>query len=73
MWDVTCPDIYAASHVVQATSEAGAVANGAEIKKRDKYLFLSQTHHFVPVAVEASGVFAPDAFELNLYFFGCYR
>ena len=64
VWDVTCPDTYAASHVVQATSEAGAVANGAEIKKRDKYLFLSQIHLFVPVAVETSGVFGPDAFEL---------
>ena len=64
VWDVTCPDTYAASHVVQATSEAGAVAKGAEIKKRDKYQFLSQTHHFVPVAVETSGVFGPDAFEL---------
>ena len=37
VWDVTCPDTYAVSHVVLATREAGAVATSAEVKKSNKY------------------------------------
>ncbi len=44
-------------NIVQATSEARAVAEMAERKKRSKYQSLSRTHHFVPVAVETSGAF----------------
>ena len=40
-----------------ATSEAGAVADRAEDRKRLKYADVLATHHFVPVAVETSGVF----------------
>ena len=32
VWDVTCPDTYAVSHVVLATMEAGLVATSAEVK-----------------------------------------
>ena len=37
VWDVTCPDTYAVSHVVLATREVGAVATSAEVKKSNKY------------------------------------
>ena len=56
-WDATCPDTFAPSHSVLATSEAGAVANEAEKKKATKYSSLSSTHHFIPIAIETSGVF----------------
>ena len=64
VWDATCPDTYAASYVIQSTSEARAVAKLAETKKRDKYLAIARSHHFVPVAVETSGAFGPEALEL---------
>ena len=37
MWDATCPDTFASSYVALATSEAGAVAAHAEVRKCDKY------------------------------------
>ena len=37
VWDVTCPDTYAPSHISMATREAGAVAAQAEQRKRSKY------------------------------------
>ena len=64
VWDATCPDTYAASYVIQSTSEVRAVAKLAETKKRDKYLAIARSHHFVPVAVETSGAFGPEALEL---------
>ena len=64
VWDATCPDTYAASYVIQSTSDARAVAKLAETKKRDKYLAIARSHHFVPVAVETSGAFGPEALEL---------
>ena len=64
VWDATCPDTYAASYVVQLIREAQAVAELAEIKKKNKYLTIARTHYFVPVVVESSGAFGPDALQL---------
>ena len=61
VWDATCPDTFATSHVILATSEAGAIANQAEEKKRAKYAELLVSHHFVPVAIETSRVFGQVA------------
>ena len=44
-----------------------AVVELAEIKKKDKYLTIARTHHFVPVVVETSGAFGPDALQLLTY------
>ena len=44
-----------------ATSEAGAIANQAEERKGAKYAELLVSHHFVPVAIETSGVFGQGA------------
>ena len=57
VWDVTCPDTYAVSHMVLTTREAGAVAAAAEAKKTEKYAELARTHDVAPLAVETSGVF----------------
>ena len=35
MWDATCPDTYAPSHLALAAREAGAVANQAEWRKTE--------------------------------------
>ena len=61
IWDATYPDTFAPSHVSHATREAGAVAERAEILKISKYTHLDSSYHFVPVAVETSGVFGPKA------------
>ena len=61
VWDVTCPDMFALSHIPQATREAGAVASAAEVRKRSKYQDLLATHEFVAIAVETSSAFGPEA------------
>ena len=60
VWDATCPDTFAPSHLQLAIREAGAVADQAE-RKKDKYAELAATHHFVPVAIETMGVFGKEA------------
>ena len=52
MWDVTCPDTYAPSHVGLASREAGLVAAKAEQIKNRKYVELLVSHHFSPSQVE---------------------
>ena len=56
-----CPDTYAASYAHCSTSEAGAVANMAEARKKDKYIAISRSHQFIPVTVETSGALGQDA------------
>ena len=53
--------IFAASYISDATREARAVATAAEARKKEKYALLSKPHHFVPIAIEASGALGPDA------------
>ena len=48
VWDVTCPDTYAVSHMVLAMREAGAVVAAAEAKKIEKYAELARTPHVAP-------------------------
>ena len=55
------PRHLAPSHLQLAVREAGAVADQAERKKKDKYAELAATHHFVPVAIETMGVFGKEA------------
>ena len=52
VWDATCSDTFATSHVMLAMNEAGAIANQAEDRK--EYTELLVSHHFVPVAIETS-------------------
>ena len=59
VWDATCPDTFAPSYSSIATREAAAVAAMAEERKAVKYVSLSSTYTFTPVAIETSGVFGP--------------
>ena len=61
VWDATCSNTFAASHREIAVREPGAVAAAAEHRKRSKYSNLEAIHHFVPIAVETSGVMGADA------------
>ena len=60
-WDFTCPDTFAPSHLPHSSVESGAVAADAENSKALKYSHLSNTSHFIPVAVETTGTFGPSA------------
>ena len=46
---------------MSATSEPGAVAALAEVRKEAKYTSLCSTHVFTSVAIETSGVFGPKS------------
>ena len=59
IWDATCPDTLAPSHLSLAVREAGAVADDAEFRKMQKYSVVS-SHYFVPLAVESLGVFGKE-------------
>ena len=64
MWDATCPDTLAPSHIHLAVREAEAVAEEAEKKKHSKYSQLSVSHNFVPIAVESMSTLGPEAQSL---------
>ena len=70
VWDATCPDTFAPSHLPSATREAGAVAAQAEQSKQ-KYTALYQCHIFTPLAIETAGPFTPETFSF-LRGLGCH-
>ena len=61
IWDATCPDTFAVSHVGSAYKTSGTVAEQAEESKCSKYPSLRSSYHFVPVGIDTSGVFGPQA------------
>lgn len=60
LWDATCVSTFAASHISRTTRTAGAAAEMAALKKRDKYAGLS-SYLFVPLAVETTGCWCSEA------------
>ena len=63
VWDATCWDTFAPSHILQASRGQGIVADMAPQKKWGVYEEISRTHIFVPMAVETSGVFGKEALK----------
>src|SRR6266536_1633438 len=63
IWDATCPDTFAASHVAGSAIAAGSAADKAETLKTEKYSELALRHHFVPFAIETSGSWGSSAQE----------
>ena len=55
---------YANAHVVNTAREAGGAANHAATNKNTKYSQLSNTHVFVPVAIETGNTWHHQAVEL---------
>jgi Reverse transcriptase (RNA-dependent DNA polymerase) len=64
VWDFTCPDSLASSHLHRAVIGPGVVANDSESRKKSKYSNLSALYQFVPVAVETLGALGEDATAL---------
>ena len=56
VWDFTCLDTLAASHLNRAVLGSGVVANDAESRKSTKYSSLSALYRFIPIAIETWGV-----------------
>ena len=57
----TCVGTFALLYAALTAREAGAVASQAERKTVQKYALLSTSHHFISIAIEAPGVFGPEA------------
>ena len=52
VWDATCSDTYAPSHLPTSATQAGAVVAQAERLKLANYAHLDSSHSFMPFAVE---------------------
>ena len=62
VWDFTCPDTLAASHLNRAVLGSGVVANDAESRKSTKYSSsLSALYRFIPIAIDTLGVPGDEA------------
>jgi hypothetical protein len=64
VWDFTCPDTLAVSHLHHAVVGPRAVTNRAESRKTVKYNALSPLYRFVPIAVETLGALDDEAIAL---------
>ena len=56
VWDSTCSDTFAATHINHTALQPGYAADHAEANKRQKYNNLTDRYFFEPIAVETSGV-----------------
>ena len=61
VWDFTCVNTVAVSHLKSAVSRAGTPSELAEDKKRKKYRALGNLYEFTPVAIETLGPWGPSA------------
>ena len=61
VWDFTCVNTVAASHIKSAAERPGAPSEAAEVKKIKKYSALSTAFKFIPIAVETLGPWGPEA------------
>ena len=61
IWDFTCVNTIARSHISAAASRPGLPCSVAEEKKMKKYLCLGSEFIFTPVVLETLGPWAPEA------------
>jgi hypothetical protein len=59
VWDFTCVDTFAASHISKSKQAAGSAALTAEAAKITKYSKLAKQYLFTPVAIETLGSWGP--------------
>ncbi|XP_063360529.1 uncharacterized protein LOC134661400 [Cydia amplana] len=64
VWDATCVDTFAVSHLPGTSSGAGHAATTAEDNKRRKYSTLGSGYIFEPFGVETLGSWGPSARRL---------
>jgi len=63
-WDATCPNTFAESHVQASSTRAGSAAEAAEASKALKYADITTGVDFIPVAIETSGTWGAQGFDL---------
>ena len=63
IWDFTCCDTVAPSNLSLSIEGPGKAAEKAETRKWDHYAELSGTYHFVPIAAETFGAWAPSSLK----------
>ena len=63
-WDVTVPDTYADSHINMTASAAAAAAREAASTKNTRYIDITSTHIFYPIAIETAGSWDVQALEV---------
>ena len=61
VWDFTCVNTIARSHLGLSSTHAGSLSAVAEEKKRKKYASLGDNYIFTPIAVETLGPWGPEA------------
>jgi len=61
VWDFTCPDNLATSHLNRSVLLAGSAANEAESRNVMEFRSLSAGYSFVPVTVESLGALGEEA------------
>ena len=61
VWDVTCVNTIARSHLSSAASQAGLPATAAETKRKQKYSCFGNDKIFTPIALETLGPWGPEA------------
>ena len=61
IWDAICSN--SLSHLLQTVANPGWASQQAEMAKIQKYRSLADSHIFVPLAVETSGIFGFHAFS----------
>ncbi|XP_063368267.1 uncharacterized protein LOC134656640 [Cydia amplana] len=64
VWDATCVDTLAPSHLTGTSNQAGAAAKAAEKLKMHKYRGLGPEYIFMPFGVETLGPWGPSALQL---------
>ena len=60
-WDATCPNTFAESHVQASSTRAGSAA---EASKAQIYADITTGVDFIPVAIETSGTWSEQGFDL---------
>ena len=67
IWEATCLDTFAPSHLQLAAMEAGAVAVQTEQRKKVRYTKLATSCHFILVVIETTNVSGPEALGFVQY------
>ena len=65
VWDFTCVDTLAPSHIADSNIKSGVIAEKTEAKKLAKYSNLSDSNHVVvPICVETLGSWGKEGMRL---------
>ena len=63
MWDFTCVDSFASSHIKETSKVAGSAAEKTEKLKLSKYEEIRNDYYMVPIAVETLDSWGPEGLQ----------